>query len=107
MSIHDQVANLFYFPRNRLSANTHRAARAAAFAAWCEITTAHRAAWIPRLARSTSLRNRCRYLDDTILGAFAALDAAHRSFSDLSNCLIREREYGADIDFAEDIGVVT
>jgi hypothetical protein len=31
LSIHDQVANLFHFPRNRLSANAHRTARAAAF----------------------------------------------------------------------------
>jgi hypothetical protein len=27
LSIHDQVANLFYFPRNRLSAVAHRIAR--------------------------------------------------------------------------------
>ena len=44
LSIHDQVANLFHFPRNRLSANAHRTARAAAFAAWSEITTARLAA---------------------------------------------------------------
>ena len=44
LSIHDQVANLFQFPRNRLSANAHRTARAAAFAAWSEITTARLAA---------------------------------------------------------------
>ena len=44
LSIHDQVANLFHFPRNRLSANAHRTARAAAFTAWGEITTARLAA---------------------------------------------------------------
>ena len=40
LSIHDQVANRFHFPRNRLSANAHRTARAAAFVAWGEITAA-------------------------------------------------------------------
>ena len=44
LSIHDQVANLFHFPRNRLSANAHRAARAAVFTAWGEITVAGLAA---------------------------------------------------------------
>jgi putative transposase len=38
LSIHDQVANLFHFPRNRVSAANHRAARARAFATWDEIT---------------------------------------------------------------------
>jgi putative transposase len=37
LSIHDQVANLFHFPRNRLSANEYRAARAQAFSAWSDI----------------------------------------------------------------------
>jgi putative transposase len=43
-SIHDQVANLFHFPRNRLSATAHRNAGVAAFTAWGEITTARLAA---------------------------------------------------------------
>ena len=38
LSIHDQVANLFHFPRNRLSVADHRAARARAFATWEKIT---------------------------------------------------------------------
>ena len=33
LSIHDQVANLFHFPRNKLSAIDHRTARARAFSA--------------------------------------------------------------------------
>ena len=40
LSIHDQFANLFHFPRNTLSAIEYRAARAKAFSAWAEITTA-------------------------------------------------------------------
>ena len=40
LSIHDQVANLFHFPRNQLSAIDYREARAQAFATWAEITTA-------------------------------------------------------------------
>ena len=35
-SIYDQVANLFHFPRNRLSATAHRNARVAAFTAWAK-----------------------------------------------------------------------
>ena len=44
LSIHDQVANLFHLPRNRLSAIDYRAARAQAIATWAEITTAQLAA---------------------------------------------------------------
>jgi putative transposase len=44
LSIHDQVANLFHFPRNKLSANEYRAARAQAFSTWKEITAARLAA---------------------------------------------------------------
>ena len=44
LSIHDQVANLFHFPRNRLSAVDHRAARARAFETWNEITNTRLAA---------------------------------------------------------------
>ena len=44
LSIHDQVANLFHLPRNRLSAIDYRAARARAFASWSEITIARLAA---------------------------------------------------------------
>ena len=33
-------ANLFFFPRNKLSATDYRAARAEAFAAWAEIAAA-------------------------------------------------------------------
>ena len=44
LSIHDQVANLFHFPRNNLSAINCREARARAFAAWAEDTTANLAA---------------------------------------------------------------
>ena len=43
-SIHDQVANLFHFPRYQLSATAHRTAPVAAFTAWGEITTARLAA---------------------------------------------------------------
>jgi putative transposase len=39
LSIHDQVANLFHFPRNKLSANKYRAARAKSFSTWTEIAT--------------------------------------------------------------------
>ena len=44
LSIHDQVANLFHFPRNRLSAVDYRAARSQAIATWAAITTAQLAA---------------------------------------------------------------
>ena len=44
LSIHDQVANLFHFPRNKLSANQHRATRAQAFSTWTEIAAAQLAA---------------------------------------------------------------
>jgi len=44
LSIHDQFANLFHFPRNTLSANDYRAARAKAFSAWAEIAAAQLAA---------------------------------------------------------------
>jgi hypothetical protein len=40
LSIYDQVANLFHFPRNKLSAIDYRAARAQAFSAWTEIAGA-------------------------------------------------------------------
>jgi putative transposase len=42
--IHDQVANLFHFPRNKLSTNEYRAARAQAFSTWKEITAVRLAA---------------------------------------------------------------
>ena len=44
LSIHDQVANLFHFPRNNLSAIDHRIARANAFSARAEIAAAPLAA---------------------------------------------------------------
>ena len=44
LSIHDQVANLFHLPRNRISATDYRAARAQAIATWADITTAQLAA---------------------------------------------------------------
>ena len=44
LSVHDQIANLFHFPRNTLSAIDYRAARAKALAAWYEITAAQLAA---------------------------------------------------------------
>jgi putative transposase len=44
LSIHDQVANLVHFPRNKLSAIDHRAARAKAFSTWAEIAAAPLAA---------------------------------------------------------------
>jgi putative transposase len=44
LSIHGQVANLFYFPRNKLSAIDYRAARAQAFSAWTEIAATQIAA---------------------------------------------------------------
>jgi putative transposase len=44
LSIHDQVANLFHFPRNKLSAIDYRAARAQAFSIWTEIAAARPAA---------------------------------------------------------------
>ena len=44
LSIHDQVANLFHFPRNKLSAIDHRAARTKAFSTWAEIAAAPLAA---------------------------------------------------------------
>jgi putative transposase len=37
LSIHDQVANLFHFRRNKLSAIDYRAARTKALSAWAEI----------------------------------------------------------------------
>ena len=40
LSIHDQVANLFHLPRNKLSAIDYRAARTKAFVTWAEIATA-------------------------------------------------------------------
>jgi putative transposase len=40
LSIHDQVANLFHSPRNKLSADEHRATRAQAFSNWAEIAAA-------------------------------------------------------------------
>jgi putative transposase len=40
LSIHDQVANLFHFPRNRLSAVDHCTARTEALMTWAEITGA-------------------------------------------------------------------
>jgi putative transposase len=40
LSIHDQVANLFHLPRNKLSAINYRAARTKAFVTWAEIATA-------------------------------------------------------------------
>jgi putative transposase len=44
LSIHDPIANLFHFPRHRLSAAKYRAARAQAFATWAEIAGARLAA---------------------------------------------------------------
>src|SRR5258708_36521802 len=44
LSIHDQVANLFHFPRNQLSANVYRATRTQAFSTWAEIAAAPLAA---------------------------------------------------------------
>ena len=44
LSIHDQVANLFHLPRNRLSAVDYRTARAQAFKAWAEINAVTMAA---------------------------------------------------------------
>ena len=44
LSIHDPIANLFHFPRNRLSAAEYRAARAQAFATWAEVVGARLAA---------------------------------------------------------------
>jgi len=40
LSIHEQVANLFRLPRNRLSALDYRAARAHASEVWAEIAAA-------------------------------------------------------------------
>jgi putative transposase len=44
LSIYDQVANLFHFPRHKLSANLYRAARTQAFSTWAEVATAQLAA---------------------------------------------------------------
>ena len=44
LSIHDSIANLFHFPRNRLAAVEYRAARAQAFATWVEVAGARLAA---------------------------------------------------------------
>ena len=44
LSIHDQVANLFHFPRNQLSATVYRASRTQAFSTWAEIAAAPLAA---------------------------------------------------------------
>ena len=44
LSIHDQVANLFHAPRNRLSAVDRRVACARAFETWNEITSTRLAA---------------------------------------------------------------
>ena len=44
LSIHDQVASLFHSPRNKLSADEHRATRAQAFSNWAEIAAAPLAA---------------------------------------------------------------
>src|SRR5512134_3465183 len=40
LAIHDPIANLFHFPRSRLSATKYRAARAQAFATWAEVVGA-------------------------------------------------------------------
>lgn len=40
LSIHDLIANLFHFHRNRLSASEYRAARTQAFATWAELVGA-------------------------------------------------------------------
>src|SRR3954451_10766895 len=37
VSIHDPIANLFHFPRNRITATEHRAACSQAFETWAEI----------------------------------------------------------------------
>ena len=37
LSIHDQVANLFHFPRHKNSAHLYRATRAQAFSTWAEV----------------------------------------------------------------------
>jgi putative transposase len=44
LSIHDQVANLFHFRRDKLSAIDYRAARTKAFSAWAEIAAVRLAA---------------------------------------------------------------
>ena len=44
VSIHDPIANLFHFPRNRLTATEHRAARSQAFETWAESAGARLAA---------------------------------------------------------------
>ena len=44
VSIHDPIANLFHFPRNRITATEHRAARSQAFETWAEIAGARLAA---------------------------------------------------------------
>jgi putative transposase len=44
LSIRDQVANPFRFPRNKLSAIDYRAAGAETFSAWAEIAAAPLAA---------------------------------------------------------------
>jgi putative transposase len=38
LSAHDQINNLFYLRRDHLTATEYRAARAAALAAWAEVT---------------------------------------------------------------------
>jgi putative transposase len=42
--IHDQVADLFHFPRNKFSAIDYRVVRTRAFSAWAEIAGAPLAA---------------------------------------------------------------
>jgi putative transposase len=44
LSIHNQVANLFHFPRNTRSATDYRATRANAFSTWAEVAAAPLAA---------------------------------------------------------------
>ena len=41
LSIHDPIANLFHFPRSRLSATHYRAARAWTFATWAEVVSTY------------------------------------------------------------------
>jgi putative transposase len=44
VSIHGPIANLFHFPRNRITATKHRAALSQAFETWAEIAGARLAA---------------------------------------------------------------
>jgi hypothetical protein len=67
LSIHDQVANFFHFPRNELAAIDYRAARAQAFSTWTEIAAARfyrRVSIVPFCRLNNFGRRHLEFIDD-------------------------------------------